>query len=162
MKTLFSIFLLAVFGGVANFVMVFVLNLAGLPGAFLAITPSKHAKQLFMFGSVVSAVGQSYLNLAFVSFIVSWTHLATGRDDVIGFLVWPVAFLAVQLPTFLNLIRARVEARGQAQASAQVVALHLTFIVTLISFPLFAFVPILMKGWAWVPMVSNIIGAKQG
>lgn len=160
MKTLFSIFLLVVYGGVAGFLMVFVLNLAGIPGALLGGMPVKRSKQRFIFGSIVAALGQSYVNLAFVSFTVSWTHLAARRDDVIGFLVWPVAFLAVQIPTLINLTRARSEAREQEHASAQVEALHFTFLATLISFPLFAFIPILMKGWGWVPMVSRLSGVE--
>ncbi|KKL46226.1 hypothetical protein LCGC14_2347680 [marine sediment metagenome] len=160
MKTIWSIFLLLVYGGVAGFLMVFVLNLAGLPGALLGGMPGKRSKQRFIFGSIVSALGQSYVNLAFVSFIVSWTHLAARRDDVVGFLVWPVAFLAVQVPTLTNLARARIEAREQEHASVQVEALHLTYLATLLAFPLFAFLPILMNGWAWVPMVSSMIGAE--
>jgi hypothetical protein len=160
MKTIFSILLLVVYGVITGFLMVFVLNLAGLPGAMLAGKPGNRSRQRFIFGSIVSACGQCYINLAFVSFIISWTHITARRDDVIGFLIWLVAFLAVQLPTFINLIRARVEAQELEHASAQVEALHITFIVTLLAFPLFVFIPTLMKGWAWVPMVSSIIVAK--
>jgi hypothetical protein len=160
MKTIFSIILLIVYGGVAGFLMDLVLNLAGVPGALLGGMPGKRSKQRFIFGSIVSAVGQSYMNLAFVSFMVSWTHLAAQRDDVVGFLVWPVAFLAVQIPTLSTLTQARIEAREQEHASAQVEALHLTFLVTLLAFPVFAFIPNLMKGWSWVPMVSSIIGTE--
>lgn len=162
MKTVFSMFLLVVYGGVAGFLMVFVLNIAGLPGALLAGMPGNRSKQRFIFGSIVSAIGQSYVNLAFVSFVVSWTRLAAQRDDVVGFLIWPVAFLAVAIPTLTNLTRARVEAREQEHASAQVEALHLTFLATLLAFPLFAFIPILMKAWAYVPMVSSAIGGNSG
>ncbi|KPJ94825.1 MAG: hypothetical protein AMJ53_04335 [Gammaproteobacteria bacterium SG8_11] len=158
MKTIFSMFLLVVHGGVAGFLMVFALNLAGLPGALLAGKPDNRSKQRFIFGSIVSAIGQSYVNLAFVSFMVSWTLLAAKREDVVGFLIWPIAFLAVVIPTLINLIRARTENREQEHASAQVEALHITFLATLLAFPIFSFIPVLMKAWAYIPMVSSAIG----
>ena len=58
MKTLFSIVVLGIFGIVANFVAVFVLNIAGVPGALLAGKPGKRSKSQFISGSIVSAIGQ--------------------------------------------------------------------------------------------------------
>lgn len=157
-STLFSIFLLVVYGGIATFLMIFVRNLAGLPGAMLAGRPGRRSPQRFLFGAIVSAIGQSYVNLAYVSFIVSWTYLAAQRDDVPGLIVWPVAFLAATVPTLTNLLGAQSVAR--LYANAQVEALHLTFLATLLAFPLFAFVPVLMHGWSWVPMVSTVLRAE--
>jgi len=59
MKTAFSILLLIVFGAIANFLMVFLLNLSGVPGALVAGTPGNRTKGQFIFGSVVAALGQS-------------------------------------------------------------------------------------------------------
>ncbi len=155
MKTLFSIVLLIVFGAIASFLSVFLLNIAGLPGALLAGTPSKRSKGRFIFGSIMSALGQSYVYLAFIAFIVNWTMLAARREDVVGFLLWPFAFLAVLIPIWLTLIRARVEAREQESANPQVEALHLTVIAALLGFFVFAFVPIVMRAaWGWVPYVN--------
>jgi hypothetical protein len=155
MKTVFSIVLLIVFGAIASFLSVFLLNIAGLPGALLAGTPGKRRKGLFILGSIVSALGQSYIYLAFTAFIVNWTMLAARRDDVVGFLVWPFAFFAVLIPIGLTLIRARAEAREQKSANAQVEALHLTVIVALLGFFVFAFAPIVMKAvWGWVLYVK--------
>lgn len=157
MQTIFSMFLLVIYGGIAGFLMLIVLNIAGLPGALLAGVPGKRSKLRFIFGSIISAISQSYVNFAIVAFMVSWTHLAAQRSDVIGFLVWPVAFFAVAVPTLTNLIRARTEARELWFLSAQVVALHFTALATLLTFPLFAFVPILMKAWIYVPLVSSVV-----
>ena len=156
MKTLFTIGLLVVFGMIANFLMVIVLNIAGIPGALLAGKPEKRSKSQFIAGSIVSAIGQSYVYLAYTAFIVSWTAKAAIRDDVTGFIVWPLAFLAVILPFWTNLIRARLEAREMEHANAQTEALHLTFLVTLIGFFIFAFMPMVMEAlWGWVPYTSR-------
>jgi len=155
MKTIFSIVLLIVFGIIANFLSVFLLNIAGLPGAWLAGTPGKRSKRRFIFGSIVSVIGQSYVYLTYTAFIVNWTKLAAGRDDVVGFLLWIFAFLAVIFPIWLTLIRARVESRKMDAASPQVEALHFTVITALLGFFVFAFVPIVINAaWGWVPYVK--------
>jgi hypothetical protein len=155
-KTLFAIALLIVFGVVANFASVFILNIAGAPGALLAGTPGRRSKGRFVLGSIVSALGQSYVYLAFTAFIVNWTMLAARRGDVVGFLLWPFAFFVVVLPMWMNLIRARVEAREHEHANPQVEALHLTMLATLLGFFVFAFAPSVMKaGWGWLPYLAK-------
>jgi len=156
MKTLFAVVMLIVFGALASFLSVFILNIAGLPGALMAGTPGRRSKRRFVSGSIVSALGQSYVYLAFAAFIVNWTLLAARRSDVAGFLVWPFAFLAVLAPIWMNLIRARVEHTEYKHASAQLEALHLTVLVTLLGFLVFALMPSVMEaGWGWVPYMSK-------
>ena len=153
MKTMFSIVMLIVFGVTANFLLVFLLNIAGLPGALLADKRGKSSKGRFIFGSIISALGQSYVYLAFIAFIVNWTMIAGKRNDIVGFLLWPFAFLAALIPIWLTLIRATGEARETGSASAQAEALPFTFIVALIGFFVFAFAPIVMRAaWGWVPL----------
>lgn len=155
MKTIFCIVLLIVFGIIANFLSVFILNLAGVPGALLAGFPGKRSKARFIFGSIVSALGQSYIYLAFTAFVVNWTMLAAKREDVVGFLLYPFAFLAVLIPIWFALIRARVEAREQESANAQVEALHITALVAFLGFFVFAFVPSVIRfAWGWLPYVK--------
>lgn len=154
MKTIFTLGLLALFAIVANFLAVFVLNIAGLPGALLAGKPGARSKSQFMFGSVVSAIGQSFVYLAFTAFIVNWTMLAIGHQKV-SILAWPFAFLAVLLPLWFNLIRARLESRELGHANAQVEGLHITLLLTLLGFFAFAFFPSIMQSiYGWVPYVS--------
>ena len=156
MKTLFTIGLLVVFGVISNFLVVFILNIAGLPGAFLAGRPGQRSRWQFILGSTVSAIGQSYVYLAYTAFIVSWTAGAAGRDDVVAFIAWPVAFLAVFFPIWLNLGRARAEANVMQHANVQTDALHLTFLVSLLAFIVFALLPVTMQpAWGWIPFVSE-------
>ncbi len=156
MKTIFAVLFLVICGAIANFLTVIILNIAGLPGALVAGMPGRRNKKRFVFGSIISAIGQSYINLAYVAFVVSWTKLAAARDDVLGFVIWPFAFLAVFVPIWHNLIIARVEAREMEHASAQTEALHLTVLATLLGFFVLTFVPTLTRmAWCWIPFVSK-------
>jgi len=101
-----TIFLLIVFGVLANFLFVFIGNIAGLPGALMAGSPGKRSKGRFVFGSFVCAIGQSFIYLAYTAFIVSWTAARVQRGA--GIFCWVVAFLSVIIPLWINLIRARV------------------------------------------------------
>jgi hypothetical protein len=155
MKTLASILLLIVYGVVANYLAIFALNIAGLPGALLGGMPGKRSKGQFISGSIISAIGQSYVYLAYTAFVVNWTRLAADRDDVVGFFIWPFAFLAVFVPIWHCLMMARIESREIEHAQAQTEALHLTCLITLICFFIFAFVPNIMKiAWGWVPYMD--------
>lgn len=155
MKTIFCIILLIVFGIIANFLSVFVLNIAGVPGALLAGLPDKRSKGRFIFGLIVSALGQSYVYLAFTAFIVNWTVLAANREDVVGLLLYLFAFLAVLIPMWLTLTHARIEAREQKDANAQVEALHITLLVAFLGFFVFAFAPSVIRfAWGWLPYVK--------
>ena len=107
MKTVFTVGLLIVFAILANFLTVFLLNLAGVPGALAAGKPGKRSKTQFIAGSLVSALGQSLVYLGYVAFVVNWTRLAISIQGV-NVMVWPVAFLAVMVPIWTNLIRARL------------------------------------------------------
>jgi hypothetical protein len=93
--------------------------------------------------------------LAYVAFVVNWTLLAARRGDVIGFLLWPAAFLAVFGPMWLNLIHARIEDKEAKYGNPQVEALHLTVIVTLVGFFVFTFAPGVMHfAWGWLPYMK--------
>jgi hypothetical protein len=154
MKTIFSVVLLIVYGVIANFITVFILNIAGLSGALLAGTPGKRSQGRFVFGSIISTLGQAFVYLSFVAFVVNWTRLAGARGDVFGPILWPFAFLSVMAPVWLTMVRAREEARENKFASPQVEALPLTTLIALVGFFVFAFFPGLVKlAWRWVPYV---------
>jgi len=86
LKTLITLFLLVFFGGfVIRFLQPFVLVIAGLPGVILGGMYTNRTKPRFILGTIVSAIGQSYVNLAFVACTVAYASAAVQRDDVIGF-----------------------------------------------------------------------------
>jgi len=152
-NTLVTIGILIVFAAIAYFLMLYLLNFAGLPGALLAGRPGLRSKGRFMFGSIVSAIGQSFVYLSNTAFVVNWTLLAIRNQDV-SILAWPLAFLAVTIPLWMNLGHARTEASEMEHASAQTEALHLTFVLVPIGFLVFAFVPSIMYAmYSWLPYV---------
>lgn len=155
MKTIFAVTVLIVCGVVANFLSVWVLNIAGLPGALIAVNKNKASKGRATAAMIIAALGQSYACLAYTAFVVNWTAGASARGDVpLGFLLWIPAFLAVLFPIWSSLGAARVEATERGFMNVQDVALHYTTIVAALGFIVFAFVPRLIKlGWGWVPYV---------
>lgn len=155
MRTIFSIFVLGIVAVIVNFITVFILNIAGVPGALIAGMPGKRSKGRFVFGSVISAIGQSYVYLAYTAFVVNWTMLARSEHGV-SFIVWPFAFLSVNVPIWINLMQAKVEASEMKHVNAQTEALHMTFLVTFICFFIFAFAPRVMGiVYNWVPYIGT-------
>lgn len=155
MTTVFSIGVLVIVGFVANFIWVFVGNVAGLPGALVGGLSSSRSLWRFRAGIMAAFLGQAYVGLAFAAWVASWTRLAAARPDVLGLLLWPVAFLVVACPMWVGLIRARGESREQAQANAQVEALRFSTLAIILGFLVFALVPVAAAAlWGWVPFVT--------
>jgi hypothetical protein len=154
-KTVLTAIVLVIFGVVANFLSIWVLNIAGLPGALIALGKTKPGKGRAIIAIILAALGQSYVYLAYTAFIVNWTSGASVRNDVpLGFLLWLPAFLAVFIPIWLAVGAARVEAAERGSMAVQVEALHITTCLAILGFIVFAFVPNLIKlGWGWVPYV---------
>jgi len=147
MKTVLSIVMLIIFGSIA----LFLLAIAGLPGALLTLKSKWRSRGRIIIGSIISTLGQSYIYLAYVAFIISWTTLASRRNDVVGFLLWPVAFIAVASPVVANLIHA-YGVEEERYAKANIVGSYITLIVSLVGFFVFAFVPTVTRtAWHWVP-----------
>lgn len=160
MKTLSSLFFLVAIGVVANFLWVFIGNLAGLPGALLAgLSPSRPVWRYWL-GSIVAFLGQAYVGLAFAAWVTAWTRLASRSPNVFGFVLWPVAFLAVVGPMWIAMIRARVEAReDRTPPNPQIEALHFTVLAVIVGFALFSVFPsIAAAAWPWVPLVRAAAG----
>ncbi|GEM_PF-1093287 len=158
MKTPFCIIVLIVFSVIAYYLEGIVLNLVGLPGILIARGIDKQIKKRSarVIALILTTAGQAYTHLAFTAFIVGWTFAATGRDDVVGFLVWPFAFLAALYPIHGNLREALQEAAEMNQMNIPTKALHITYALTVIGFFVFAFIPTVMRtGWRWVPYVSG-------
>jgi len=94
--------------------------------------------------------------LAYTAFVVNWTILAISKQGV-SFIIWPIAFLAVIIPLWFNLIHARVEAREDRYfTNVQIEALHITFLLTLVGFFIFTFIPKVMEIiYNWVPYIGS-------
>ena len=159
MKTLFSIALLVVLGFIANFATVFILNIVGVPGALIAGSAGEkyinRSKFRYIIGSIISTLGQSYVYLAYTAFIVNWTLLAVSKQGV-NFIIWPIAFLAVIIPIWLASVRARAEGKEGGYINAQIEALPITLLISLVGFFVFAFAPRIMEIiYNWIPYIGS-------
>ena len=160
MKTLLVIVPLIISSVVAWKVSLFVLNIAGLPGSLIARGTSDRFKSTaeglrFSVGVIISAVGQSYVYLAFVALVVNFTKFEVHSGGVFGFVVWPIAFIATFAPVYLCAAAAIVEAGGGAW-NVQVMAIVFTEWLSVIAFFLFVFFPSLITlGWPWIPYGSR-------
>jgi len=175
MKTLFSIVLLIILGVIAKFIIPFVLTVVSLPGRFIAFPGDigKRSKIRILFGTLISIVTQSYVYLAYTTFVVNWTMLAISKQGV-SFIIWPIAFLVVVLPIwfFLNDTKTTAKkiehtSKGMSNrlkgsiAETQMFSmlaqsLLITSLLTLTGFFIFAFIPNVMEIiYNWVPYIGS-------
>lgn len=158
MKTLIAVGLLAVAATIASFLFVFLLNIAGLPGALIAPRTLQQISARWFTGFVIALLGQSFVALAYVAFIVNWTQLAILKQGANGWLLWPLAFLAAALPMWQTYSAAAREAKEDGYFDlrhVQLDALGWTTLVSIGAFLLFAFFPLLMRSaYPWIPYMS--------
>jgi hypothetical protein len=105
MKTFFLSVVLIVCGWVFYNVSLFVVNIAGFPGALVAWGTSAYKERQsltghlrFALGVIVSLIGQSYVYLAWVVLIVNFTRHES--PHVFAAVIWPVAFVASFFPVY--------------------------------------------------------------
>src|ERR1700675_159542 len=160
MKTVLGILPLIISSIVAWKLSLFALNVAGLPGALIARGTSDKFQSIagtlrFFLGVIVSTLGQSYVYLAFVAFIVNVTKAALHGGGVPSPVLWPVAFIASFMPVYLCMAAAILEAGG-GEWNGQVAAINFTEVLAVIAFFLFAFFPnLIVLGWSWIPYGSS-------
>jgi hypothetical protein len=161
MKTFMFVIVLFIAGATAWRVSLFALNIAGLPGALVAAGSSDKSESVigalrFAIGVIVSALGQSYVYLAFVAVIVDFTKHAVHSGGVFAAVLWPVAFIASFAPIYLCAAAGVGEAAtGQSEWNPQVYAVGFSEVLTVIGFFIFAFFPnIVALGWPWIPPIT--------
>src|SRR5262245_48638703 len=169
MKTAGFIVILIISSAVAWKVSLFVLNIAGLPGALIAWgasdtisgkSQSVGSALRFAFGMIVSALGQSYIYLAFVAVIVNFTKFAVHDHGAFGPVLWPVAFIASFIPIYFCAAAGFAEAEtGQSEWNPQVYAIFYSAVLAVIGFFVFTFFPkVIALGWPWIPALQRYFG----
>lgn len=140
-------------------VSLFVLNIAGLPGALVGWGASDKARSTgralqFLIAVIISAIGQSYVYLMWVALVVNFTK---HQPDAFGPVIWPVAFVASFFPIYLCAAAGTGEAAtGQSEWNPQVYAIFYSEVLTVIGFFIFAFFPdVISLGWPWLHYVSD-------
>ncbi len=154
MPTVFSILILFLGPTIALLPIAIAINVAGTPGALIAIKPVVRSGSRFLLATMIAAVGQSYVYLAWVALVVSWTQ---GREHAIMWLVWPFAFFASVAPIVKLQAESRKEAIENGFSNPQVEACSFTLVLAFIGFLAFTLSPYLMNVcWSWVPYVFRL------
>ena len=134
------------------------IGFGGAPGAVLSykLRPDKNRhdgpRNLSVVGLAACVVGQSYVALALCALVVGFTtNLLQKRTDLIGWIIWTIAFWVACAPAFYN----AKEASTKNEEKTQDIASTFTLILSPIGFLLFVFAPSIMKvGWGWMPYVD--------
>jgi hypothetical protein len=145
---------------IAALYAMFALGLAGAPGALLseAISRKGEEPKIPLIGLLVTFIGQLYVSLAFVVFIVLSVRSVVGGTTGIGkWLLWLVAFYVSLAPVWMALKDAtRKRQEGYPEMSIGKIVPHyamaFTAPLTGVGFFLFALFPSLTWwGWGWIP-----------
>jgi hypothetical protein len=161
MKTLGVCVVLMIVGSFVWKVSLAALNIAGLPGAFVASNANKHESVTgalrFLAGVLISLAGQCYVYLVWVTVVVNFTKQMVHSEDVLAPVLWPVSFIASFFPVYLCAAAGTGEAEMEyGEWNAQVYAIALAQPVTIIAFFIFAFFPnVISLGWPWITYLSQ-------
>jgi len=158
LSTIGFVILFAVGGIVLAAIWTFFIGFGGVPGAILShkLAPNENwhdgSGNYSIPALVVCVAGQSYLALAFSAFAVAYSRdTLTKRPDLIGWVIWMVAFVIAILPTTFAL----KDAAKKVAKKTQDVAMTITSAIGVIGFWVFFFLPAAMTTfWGWVPFVG--------
>lgn len=141
---------------VGTFAGVLILNIAGIPGALISGFSEKRSKVQLIAGIVISSIGQSYVYLAYMAFVISLANVNANFSGFSKYLLWFFVFMATVAPLATisnNASRENIEFRDGM--NVQVIALNITFLIAFIMFFVFAFAPSTMSIlWSWLPNVD--------
>ncbi len=138
----------------------FVLGLAGMPGALLAEALSRNSegRKIPILGLLLTVLGQAYASLAFVVLIVQSVRSWVGNTTGIGkWVLWLVAFCVAVAPAWMALkdSTAKWKENFKGLSPGKIVpyyAATFTAPLTIIGFLVFVLLPASISwGWGWIP-----------
>jgi len=176
METLFSIAALVLVGIIAKFIVPYVLTFLSLPGRLMVSQDAlgKCGQSRFILGALVTTLLQAYVYLAYTTFVVSGAVSAMRRHEV-SFVVLFAAFFAVIIPLGAahRDVKARLEAakrlrtrdlnesvqnkanEHERKLDVTVRASSVTFVLAVIAFFVFAFIPrVMVMTYPWAIFIS--------
>jgi hypothetical protein len=158
MNTVLTIlFFVVLYAVISRFLGVLVLNIAGLPGALIARGATQRTAPRYITGLVVSTIGQAYIYLAFMVYIINWTRTQVDPESYSKYLVWFFCALATVGAVQQMHMQASKERKENPSTSLnpQVQALFVTEVLSLLGFFAFVFFPGLTEPlWSWVNRVG--------
>jgi hypothetical protein len=106
-------------------------------------------------GITLSVLGQSYVYLAFVALVVTWTKYYIHQAGLSPIFVWPASFFAGVFPIYCCAAAADAEYSQGSGSGVQTTAVLIGQFVAAIGFFVFIFFPrVAALGWPWVPWLS--------
>lgn len=139
-----------------SFLSLIILNMAGLPGALLNLG-NKNQNIRYYISVFFAFLGQLYIYLAFVSFIISYCNFKIENDSINKYLLYIIAFFVIVPP----IAKMSIDAEKEAKLSSlellppQVSALKWTWLISTICFFVFIFnAEIMTSLWGYIPYVK--------
>jgi hypothetical protein len=134
-----------------------ILNIAGLPGALIGYKSFDKKEIKYIIGSIVSGIGQSYLYIAFMIYIIDFSRLLIDVKGVNKYFMWTICFI------FLIGTIQQIRHKGKLEfnetqnetdfqyKNPQITGLLITEIIVFVGFFAIAFYPkIIHPLWTWV------------
>lgn len=154
---LIILFLIVLYGAVSRLIGITVLNIVGLPGSLIAYKSTKRTEIRYVLGLLVSAIGQAYVYLAFMIYIINWTRAHIDPESFTKYIIW--FFCAVSTIGAIQHLydQAKKESKEHPTGyeNPQIQALLITEILALFGFFIFVFYPKLTEPlWAWVNQIG--------
>jgi hypothetical protein len=155
MKTFAAVFTLIVIGFFGQTFWLTVLNLAGMPGAFLGWPSGKLLLPRMILGTMLAILGQSYVYLAYVALVVAGTKHYVHQAALSPIFVWSACFFACVFTIYCCAAAAGAEYSQGSGSGVQTNAVLIGQLVAAIGFFLFVFFPnVIALGWPWTPWLS--------
>jgi len=158
MKTFLTIlFFVVLYAVISRFLGVLVLNFAGMPGALIARGATQRTEPRYIAGLVVSTIGQAYIYLAFMIYIINWTRTQVDPESYSKYVVW--FFCALATVGAVQQIHMQASKKGKENPTTplnpQIQALFATEVLSFFGFFVFLFFPSLAEPlWSWVNWIG--------
>jgi hypothetical protein len=154
MKTFLTILILIIiYGVVSRLIGVFVLNIAGLPGALIGRNSISKREPKYIFGVVVSALAHIYVYLSFMIYLIIWTKHRIDSDGFSKYLIWFFCMVASvgAIQQIYHTAKKEATEFPTGYENPQILSLLVTEVVSFFSFFLFVFFPDSINPlWSWV------------
>jgi len=158
MKTaLIVLCFILLYGVMSRFWGITIGNLAGLPGVLIAWNSNSRKNPRYILGVIVSSLGQAYVFLSFMLYIINWTRVHVPPSGFSKYLVWFFCAAATVGAVQKMHSDAKREAKENPDAylNPQIQALLFTEIICFFGFFAFAFFPHLSEPlWSWVNRIG--------
>ncbi|WP_157491889.1 hypothetical protein [Gelidibacter mesophilus] len=137
-----------------------ILNIVGLPGALIGLKSFDKKEIKYIIGSIISGIGQSYLYIAFMIYIINFSRLLIDVTGVNKYFMWTICFILL-IGTIQQIRHKGKLEFNQTQKETdsyyenpQLTGLLITEIVAFIGFFAIVFYPNMIDPiWTWVDSI---------